>query len=86
MAVLIVALLIVAILALAWHWARGGAGQNLGEAFYSGCGGSDYNNIGLYDHPYKNYPVYAGREDTLWDWDRRCAAYCQQPPCTIWCR
>ncbi len=44
------------------------------------------NNVGLYDKPYKNYPTYEGRGATWWDGDRRCAAFCQQSPCAVWCR
>ena len=43
-------------------------------------------NIGLYDQPYTNYPSYEGRGATKWDSDRRCAAFCQNSPCTVWCR
>jgi hypothetical protein len=53
----------------------------LGEGY---CPGPS--NITLYDAPYKGYPTYEGRGATWWDGDRRCAAYCQQSPCVVWCR
>lgn len=43
-------------------------------------------NITLYDRPHLGYPVYEGRAATVWDGDQRCAAYCAQSPCAVWCR
>jgi hypothetical protein len=50
-----------------------------------GYGKAPYN-LGVYDQPHRNYPRYEGRAAVNWDPDNRCAAYCTQPPCTVWCR
>lgn len=42
-------------------------------------------NLQLYDYPYL-YPKFEAPAALSWDGDRRCAAYCAQSPCTLWCR
>ena len=79
-AALLTAILVVIILIVAWFTHRGGGGGGGDEAF---CPGP--HNINLYDHPYR-YPTYEGRGASWWDGDRRCASYCQQSPCVVWCR
>jgi hypothetical protein len=76
---LLAAAAIIAILALAAAW-RARRGKEA-SPFCSG----PYN-IGVYDSPYTNYPVYDGRASVRWDVDGRCAAYCSQLPCAVWCR
>jgi hypothetical protein len=76
-AVLLTSLLIIIVLALAWYSHREG---QRGGTFCPG----PYN-IGLYDSPHF-YPTYEGRDSVEWDGDRRCATYCQQEPCVVWCR
>ena len=71
-------LVVVVLISIAAHWAlkprpREGV-----------CPGP--HNINLYEVPHAGYPSYEGRGATRWDGTRRCAAYCQQSPCAIWCR
>ncbi len=42
-------------------------------------------NIQLYDRPYY-YPRWEGNHNLWWDTNARCAAYCTQSPCVVWCR
>lgn len=42
-------------------------------------------NIQLYDIPLW-YPNFVAKTLMKWDGDKRCAAYCGQEPCAIWCR
>jgi hypothetical protein len=81
-AALLTALVLVFVLVLAaWH-VRKVMGAGGPRARY--CPGPG--NLNLYDRPYENYPTYEGRGATWWDGDRRCAAFCQQSPCAVWCR
>ncbi len=80
-ALVLAVVVVLLILVVAWYEHRRGAPASAQSGF---CAGP--HNIGLYDWPYKNYPTYEGRGATWWDGDRRCAAYCQQSPCTVWCR
>ena len=75
-AAVLTALVVVLTLLYAWY-----AHRRARDRYCSGP-----RNITLYDHPYKNYPSYEGRGATWWDGDRRCAAFCQQSPCAVWCR
>ena len=43
-------------------------------------------NVGLYDYPYINYPIYSGYYSLCNDESARCVAFCENEPCTIWCR
>ena len=83
-AALLTAIVILVVLVAAWYSHRhshdkGEDGES--EAF---CPGP--HNVNTYDHPYKNYPSYEGRGASWWDGDHRCASYCAQSPCTVWCR
>ena len=87
-AAILTALLVALLLVIAWH-ARSGkkATRTTPNGFRNfGPARAGPYNIGLYDRPYEDYPFYEGRAETAWDGDRRCAAYCGQSPCTIWCR
>jgi hypothetical protein len=79
-AALLTATVIVVLIVIVWYSQRNRAAPS--AKFQSG----PYN-IGVYDSPYENYPYYEGRAETSgWDGDERCVAYCEQSPCTIWCR
>jgi hypothetical protein len=77
-AAILTAIALVIILLIAWYMHRHGGSQS------GYCSGPS--NIGLYDHPYLYPAANEGRQTVCWDGDRRCAAFCQQSPCTVWCR
>jgi hypothetical protein len=78
-AALLTALVIALVLLIVWL-ARAPRARRRGDSYCPG----PYN-IALYDWPYF-YPAYVARASVEWDGDKRCASYCQQPPCVVWCR
>jgi hypothetical protein len=78
-ALILCALVVVILIITMWFCRRH---KNKASTFLTG---GPYN-IGLNDETYHHYPYYAGQAETRWDGDRRCVAYCEQEPCTIWCR
>ena len=81
-AIIIVIILILAVLFVAFSDKifRGKKDKYCGSIYDMG----PYN-IQLYDKPYY-YPKWEGNHQLWWDTNARCAAYCAQTPCTIWCR
>lgn len=81
-AALLTAIIIVLLLAAAaWHGRKASQAAKQRAGYCPGPG-----NVNLYDSPYKNYATYEGRGAAWWDGDKRCAAFCQQSPCAVWCR
>jgi len=84
-AALLTAVVIIVILFAAW-FSRDRDRERERERERAGAAVEDFRGVGLYNHPYKNYPRYEGRGATWWDGDHRCTANCSQSPCTVWCR